>query len=154
MSTQQEQKFVIFKLGEESYGIDILRVQGIERMLEITNVPKTADFVEGVCNLRGSIVPVIDLRRRFSLEQKDYSDDTRIIVVSIDEVKVGLIVDSANDVISINEEEIEPAPSVIDSIDNRFIKGVGKVDERLIILLDLQEILKKEEIVKLQEITD
>ncbi|WP_353892074.1 chemotaxis protein CheW [Proteinivorax hydrogeniformans] len=153
MSTQ-EQKFVIFQLGEESYGIDILNVQGIERMLEITRVPKTSDFVEGVCNLRGSIVPVIDLRKRFGLDEKEKTDNTRIIVVSIEEVEVGLIVDAANDVISIDSDSIEPAPSVIGSIDNRFINGVGKLENKLIILLDLQEILKKEEIVKLQEITD
>lgn len=149
MST--EAKFVIFKLDTEEYGIDILRVQGIERMLPITRVPKTPEFVEGVCNLRGSIVPAIDLRQRFNIPKKQHDDNTRIIVVSLEDIRVGLIVDAANDVITINSEDIEPTPSVIDSIDNRFISGVGKVQDRLIIILDLFKVLNKEEIVEIKE---
>ncbi|SHJ58253.1 purine-binding chemotaxis protein CheW [Anaerobranca californiensis DSM 14826] len=147
-----EQKFVIFRLETEEYALDILKVQGIERMLPITRVPKTPNFVEGVCNLRGSIVPVVDLRQRFNLPKKENDDNTRIIVVSLADVKVGLIVDSANDVITLKSEDIEPTPSVIDSIDTKFISGVGKLGERLIIILDLEKILNKEEIVEIKEI--
>ncbi|QNO16439.1 chemotaxis protein CheW [Alkalicella caledoniensis] len=151
MAVNNEQKFVIFKLETEDYGIDILKVQGIERMLPITRVPKTPSFVEGVCNLRGSIVPVVDLRKRFNIQEKNHDENTRIIVVHMEELKVGLIVDSANDVITINSEDIEPTPSVIDSIDNKFISGVGKLKDRLIIILDLLKILNKEEIIEIQE---
>ena len=146
-----EAKFVIFKLDTEEYGMDILRVQGIERMLPITRVPKTPDFVEGVCNLRGSIVPIIDLRQRFNIPKKQQDDNTRIIVVSLDDIRVGLIVDSANDVITVNSADIEPTPSVIDSIDNKFISGVAKVQDRLVIILDLLKVLNKEEIVEIKE---
>lgn len=146
-----EAKFVIFKLDTEEYGMDILRVQGIERMLPITRVPKTPDFVEGVCNLRGSIVPIIDLRQRFNIPKKQQDDNTRIIVVSLEDVRVGLIVDAANDVITVNSENIEPTPSVIDSIDNKFISGVAKVQDRLIIILDLFKVLNKDEIVEIKE---
>ncbi|SES79178.1 chemotaxis protein CheW [Anaerobranca gottschalkii] len=149
-----EQKFVIFRLDTEEYALDILKVQGIERMLPITRVPKTPKFVEGVCNLRGSIVPVVDLRQRFNLPEKEKDDNTRIIVVSLADVKVGLIVDSANDVITLKSEDIEPTPSVIDSIDTKFISGVGKLGERLIIILDLEKILNKEEIVEIKEIKE
>ncbi len=151
MTISNEQKFVIFKLASEDYGIDILKVQGIERVLTITRVPKTPAFVEGVCNLRGSIVPVIDLRKRFNLPEKAADENTRIIVVSLEDVRVGLVVDSANDVITIKTDDIEPTPSVIDSIDNRFISGVGKLQDRLVIILDLMKVLNKEEIVEIKE---
>lgn len=151
MTVSSEQKYVIFKLDTEDYGIDILKVQGIERMLPITRVPKTPSFVEGVCNLRGSIVPVIDLRQRFNIQKKDHDESTRIIVVSFEEIKVGLVVDSANDVITLKCEDIEPTPSVIDSIDNRFISGVGKLEDKLVIILDLLKVLNKEEIVEIKD---
>lgn len=148
-STRQ---FVVFKLAGEEYGVDILQVKTIERILPITRVPKAPKFVEGVINLRGEVVPVIDLRKRFDLPEKQVTDNTRIIIVSVDEITVGMIVDSASEVIQIPADNIEPAPAMIGDIDSDYINGVGKVNERLLILLNLDRILKPEEIRQLEKI--
>ncbi|MDK2836469.1 MAG: purine-binding chemotaxis protein CheW [Thermosediminibacterales bacterium] len=145
-------QYVVFKLGEESYGVDILQVKTIERLMPITRVPKAPKFVEGVINLRGEVVPVIDLRKRFDLEQKDASDNTRIIIINVDGITVGMIVDSASEVIQIPVDEIEPPPAIVGSIDSDYISGVGKVGERLLILLNLKKVLKSKEIEQLEKI--
>lgn len=145
-------QFVVFKLGDEEYGVDILQVKTIERMLPITRVPKAPMFVEGVINLRGEVVPVIDLRRRFGLPEKQVTENTRIIIVNIDEITVGMIVDSASEVIQIPEDKIEPAPAMVGGIDSAYINGVGKVNEGLLILLNLQKILKPVEIQQLENV--
>lgn len=103
-------QFVEFKLGQEEYGIDILQVKTIERMMPITRVPKAPRFVEGVINLRGEIVPVIDLRKRFDLPITETTENTRIIIVSVDDITVGMIVDSATEVVQLDQDSIEPAP--------------------------------------------
>ncbi len=144
-------QFVIFKLGDEEYGVNILQVKTIERLMEITRVPKAPDFVEGVINLRGEVVPVIDLRKRFELPERTNTDNTRIIIVSIEGITVGMIVDSATEVLQISEESIDPAPSIIGSIDSDYIDGVGKIDGRLLILLNLKKVLKSEEISEIEK---
>jgi purine-binding chemotaxis protein CheW len=145
-------QFVVFKLAGEEYGVDILQVKTIEKILAITRVPKAPAFVEGVINLRGEVVPVIDLRKRFDLPEKQLTDNTRIIIVGVDDITVGMIVDSASEVIQISDDNIEPAPSMVGGIDSDYISGVGKVDERLLILLNLQKILKPDEINQLEQI--
>ncbi len=144
--TENIRQFVEFKLGEEEYGVDILQVKTIERMMDITRVPKAPQFVEGVINLRGEIVPVIDLKKRFDLPISQETDNTRIIIVNVDDITVGMIVDSANEVIQLPQDAIEPAPSIVGGIDSDFLEGVGKMDGKLLIILDLSKILKSKEI--------
>jgi len=145
-------QFVEFKLGDEDYGIDILQVKTIERMMPITRIPKAPQFVEGVINLRGEIVPVIDLKKRFDLPLSETTDSTRIIIVSIDDITVGMIVDSATEVIQLSQDDIEPAPPITGSIDANYLDGVGKIDGRLLILLNVAKLLKPQEIDQLAQI--
>ncbi|GAQ26233.1 MULTISPECIES: chemotaxis protein CheW [Tepidanaerobacter] len=144
-------QFVEFKLSDEEYGIDILQVKTIERMMPITRVPKTPDFVEGVINLRGEIVPVIDLKKRFDLPPGEVTDSTRIIIASIDDITVGMIVDAATEVIQLSQDDIEPAPPIIGGIDANYLDGVGKIDGRLLILLNVAKLLKPQEINQLAQ---
>jgi purine-binding chemotaxis protein CheW len=140
----EERQLVVFSLLNENYGIDIYKVQEIIQYREITYVPKAPPFVKGVINLRGKIIPVIDLKERFGLAEKEVTNDTRIIVVEIASQTVGLIVDSVTEVLRISTSNIEPPPPVT-TIEVDFIEGVGKLDERLIIILDIDRILSKEE---------
>lgn len=134
-------QFVIFRLDNEEYGIDILRVKEIKEMMRITRVPKAAHFVRGVINLRGEVIPVIDLRKRFSLKDGEENNDTRIIIVSVDDITVGLIVDTSSEVIDISSEAIEEAPDGVGNVEQGYIYGIGKVGERIIILLDIVKII-------------
>lgn len=136
-------KFVVFKLENEEYGIDILRVKEIKEVLNITRVPKAAPFVKGVINLRGEVIPIVDLRKKFNLPKAENIEkkNSRIIFISMDEMNVGLMVDTSSEVLEINNEAIEEAPSAIGNIEQSYINGIGKVDQRLIILLDVAKIL-------------
>lgn len=145
-------QFVEFKLGDEEYGIDILQVKTIERMIPITRVPKAPSFVEGVINLRGEIVPVIDLKRRFDLPESQTTDNTRIIIVTVDDLTVGMIVDSATEVVHLSQDAIEPAPTITGGIDSNYLDGVGKIDGRLLILLNAAKVLKSQEINQLAQL--
>ncbi|MCM3128735.1 MULTISPECIES: chemotaxis protein CheW [unclassified Paenibacillus] len=146
-------KVIVFKLGEEEYGIEVDQVQTIERMMPITRVPKTYSFVKGVVNLRGIVIPVIDLRGRFSLPETEYTDHTRIIMVTVQDMQVGFIVDSANDVLDIHSGDIENPPEVIGGIKAKYLRGVAKLGEdRLLIMLNLVEVLNKSEIIMLEGI--
>lgn len=130
-------QFVIFKLAGEEYGIDILRVKEIKEMMNITRVPKAAHYVRGVINLRGEVIPVIDLRKKFNLPEVEDTENTRIIIVSVDDITVGLIADASSEVLEISSKDIEEAPDGIGSINQDNIYGIGKAGERLIILLDI-----------------
>lgn len=134
-------QFVIFKLDNEEYGIDILRVKEIKEMMSITRVPKAAHYVRGVINLRGEVIPVIDLRKRFNLSDGKEDDNTRIIIVSVDDIVVGLIADYSSEVVEISSNAIEEAPDRAGNVDQNYIYGIGKVGERLIILLDVVKII-------------
>ncbi|MBJ9990234.1 MULTISPECIES: chemotaxis protein CheW [Paenibacillus] len=148
-------KVIVFKLGSEEYGIEVDKVQTIERMLPITRVPKTYTFVRGVINLRGVVIPVIDLRGRFGLPETEHTDQTRIIIVVVGEMEVGFIVDSANDVIDLNRDRIETPPEVVGGIKARYLDGVAKIgDDRLLIMLNLSEVLKKSEIIQLESLEE
>ena len=131
---------VAFKLGKEEYAVDILHVQEINRLLNITRVPRTENFIEGVVNLRGNIVPIINLHTKFSLASDGDQDDKRIIVFQIDDLKVGIIVDEVSEVIYVPRADIEETSRIYDSSNSEHIKGVAKVDGRLLILLDLKKI--------------
>jgi len=142
VTTVQEEQVVVFQLAGESYGIDIAKVQALNTMLPITKVPRTADFIEGVINLRGNITPVVNLHTRFGLPESEFTKDTRIVVVNMDEEGVGLIVDSVSEVMRIRVDAVEEASDLVAAIDSDFIRGIAKVgDERLVILLDLDAML-------------
>ena len=151
-SSQNMLQLVSFKLKQEEFGVNILLVQEIIRMQEITNVPNAPGFVEGVINLRGRVIPIVDLRKRFGMETKEQSNATRIIVVMIGEVQVGLIVDEVSEVLRISEDTVEPPPPIVAGIESDYIKGVGKLEDRLLILLDLNKILSMEEKQSLQNV--
>jgi purine-binding chemotaxis protein CheW len=146
-------KVIVFKLGTEEYGIEVEKVQTIERMMPITRVPKTYSFIKGVINLRGVVIPVIDLRGRFSIAEAEHTDQTRIIIVNVNEMEVGFIVDSANDVIDLNRDIIDTPPDVVGGIKAKYLDGVAKIgDDRLLIMLNLSEVLNKGEIVQLESL--
>jgi len=147
-----ELKLVVFSLGNEEYGVEVDKVQTIERMMPLTRVPKTPAFVKGVINLRGVVVPVIDLRERFGLAATEYTDSTRIIIVRQQSIEVGLIVDSANDVVDVDEDQIEAPPEVVGGIRAKYLRGIAKLDDRLLVLFNLQEVLNKDEIIQLEQL--
>ncbi|MBI3600518.1 MAG: chemotaxis protein CheW [Nitrospinae bacterium] len=138
-------QLVSFNIGNEEFAVDILKVQEINRMAEITRVPKSPPFVEGVINLRGKVIPIVDLRKRFNLEERKTTKETRIIVVDMDGKVVGLIVDAVSEVLRLPADTIEPPPPIVAGIEAEYIKGVGKLDDRLLILLDLNKIFSTEE---------
>lgn len=138
-------QLVSFRLGGEEFGVDIMQVQEIIRMQNITAVPNAPDFVEGVINLRGRVIPIIDLRKRFGLDCKEHDKATRIVVVKVDEITVGLVVDEVSEVLRIPADTVEPPPPIVAGVESDYIKGVGKLDDRLLILLDLSKTLSKEE---------
>ena len=135
-----EEQIVLFSLAGEDYGLDISRIQGIIRVPEITTVPQAPDFVEGVINLRGAIVPVADLRKRFFLPPQEHGPDTRIINVEMSDHLVGIVVDAVDQVLNIPADAVEPAPKLVTTIDSAYLRGIAKLDERLIMLLDLDRV--------------
>lgn len=148
----EEIKVIVFRLHNEEYGVEVSQVRSIERMEHITRVPRTPEFVKGVINLRGVVTPIVDLRSRLGLEAVPYTDSTRIIIVSVGEVEVGLIVDAANDVIDIPADAIEPPPKVVGGVEAVYLRGVAKLEKRLLILLNLDKVLNTEEIRQLENI--
>ena len=141
-----ELQLVTFSIGSEEFGVDILKVMEIIRTMEITKVPKAPDFVEGVINLRGSVIPILDLRRRFGLEIKTGDIETRIIVIEASGMTVGFVVDSVSKVLRIPVKTVEPAPPVVAGVESDYISGVGKLGDRLLILLDLDKLLSADDI--------
>ncbi|OGP15051.1 MAG: chemotaxis protein CheW [Deltaproteobacteria bacterium GWA2_54_12] len=138
-------QLVTFRLGNEEFSLDILRVQEIIRHMELTRVPRTPDFVDGVINLRGRVIPVLDLRKRFGLPSDEKTNETRIIVVDVDNKTVGLKVDAVSEVLRLPADTVEPAPAIVTGAESDYIKGVGKLDGRLLILLDVEKILTRTE---------
>ncbi|HZO92314.1 MAG TPA: chemotaxis protein CheW [Candidatus Baltobacteraceae bacterium] len=132
---------VSFKLGSEEYGVDIAQVQEINRMVAVTHVPRAPQFMEGVINLRGQLIPIIDLRTRFGMPRAEHTKNTRIVVTEVGTKRVGMVVDSVSEVLRLPNDAIEDAPEMITGVDTEYIRGVGKVEDRLIILLDLARII-------------
>jgi purine-binding chemotaxis protein CheW len=150
-----EIQLVTFMLGAEEFGVPISQIQEIDRLGKITKVPGAAQFIEGITNLRGEVIPVLDTRNRFQLEAKASDDRTRIIIVDLGGVKTGLVVDSVREVLNLAKKDIAPPPEAIGSgIDQQFISGIGKVDsgKRMIVLLDVERILSRQEQAHLAEI--
>lgn len=142
-------QLVSFKIGNEEFGVDILKVKEINRMVEITKVPNAPSFVEGIINLRGSVIPVIDLRVKLGLQSIAQSKDTRVVVTEINDQTLGFIVDQVSEVLRIPKNITEPPPAMVAGINSEYITAVGKLEDRLLILLDLEKVLTKEEKLKL-----
>ena len=132
---------VAFKLRDEEYGVSILNVQEIRNLTDITRVPFSADFIKGVINLRCSVLPVIDLKKRLGLEQTPYTDNTRIVTVTVEEVQVGMLVDAVTEVLTIKTKPVDPKKAVNGKEIARFLSGIGNMDGRLVIMLNLEEIV-------------
>ncbi|MHC1790248.1 chemotaxis protein CheW [Solidesulfovibrio sp.] len=141
-------QLVTFAIGEEEFGIDILKVQEIIRIMDITKIPNSPPHIEGVINLRGRVIPVIDLRSRFSMEFRQHDSQTRIVVIDLHGNIVGFVVDAVSEVLRIQSSTVEPPPPVVSGIESEYIKGVGKLDNRLLILLDLDKLIPMEEFTK------
>ncbi|MBN2406352.1 MAG: chemotaxis protein CheW [Elusimicrobia bacterium] len=139
-------QLVSFKIAEEEFGVQITSVREIIRMQEITKVPRMPDFVEGMINLRGNIIPIIDLRKKFNLKIKDKDKDTRIMVVKVANKTAGFIVDAVEEVIRLKEDSIEPPPDIGDSVKTSYLSGIGKLSQgRMLMLVNLDNILSSEE---------
>lgn len=144
-----ENQIVVFELGAEDYGVDIASVESIIKMQPVTRMPHAPSFVEGVTNLRGKVVPVIDLRRRFGLPAHEVDKNNRIIVVSVNQAEIGMVVDAVKEVLTIPAQVVEPIPEITTTIDSAFMTGLACLDDRLVILLDLPCVLSREEQVEL-----
>lgn len=140
-----EKQYVVFRLDNEEYGIGIMNVREIIPYKESIKVPNTPDFIEGIINYRGNVTPIICLKKRFNISQRVEDGNTRIIVINIGDRQVGFIVDEASQTIKLDESEIDPAPSIVSSVEREYIDGVGKKEDRLIILIDLGKILTEGE---------
>jgi purine-binding chemotaxis protein CheW len=138
-------QLVSFNIGGEEFGVDILKVQEINRMLEVTRVPNAPEYVDGVINLRGKVIPIIDLRRRFDMDRKEHDKNTRIVVVELQGKVVGFVVDAVREVLRIPKSVTEPPPPIVAGINAEYITAVGKLEDRLLILLDLEGVLSEGE---------
>ncbi|MBF0557290.1 MAG: chemotaxis protein CheW [Nitrospirae bacterium] len=145
-------QLVTFNLGNEEYAVAILKVQEINRMKEITRVPNSPAYVEGVINLRGKVIPVVNLRDKFGLPAKENNEQTRIMIMDIQGITMGLVVDAVSEVLRIPSSTVEPTPPMASNISAEFIKGIAKVDDRLIILLDMDRLLGKAEEASMAEV--
>lgn len=149
----EEQQLVVFGIANELYGVDIAAVREIITMQRITKVPRTPEFVEGIINLRGKVIPVIDLRKRFHLGFAEEDKETRIVVVEIGGNTIGMVVDSVSEVLRISSDVVEPPSPVIVGVDAEYIKAVAKVEDKLIILLDMEKVLNKQEQLELKAVS-
>ncbi len=147
----QKGRYLTFSLGDESYGIEIKYVTEIIGIQTITEIPELPEYIKGVINLRGKIIPVMDVRLRFRKEPKEYNDRTCIIVVDINDISIGLIVDSVSEVLTIPDEDIVEPPKMNKSFSNRYIKNIGKVGNDVKLLLDCEKLLTEDELEDLSE---
>jgi len=147
-------QFVTFTLGDEEYGVDILKVQEIIGYKGFTKIPDVADYVKGVLNLRGTVVPVVDLRLKFKMPAKTYDKFTVIMIVVVDGRVMGIIVDAVSDVVNLGPNDIQPTPRIAAKIKTEFIKGMGRKDDNFIILLDIEKVLSLEELDELDTVVN
>ncbi len=147
-----EDQLVIFDLAQEHYAVDIAAVESIIKVQPITKLPRAPQFVEGVINLRGKVLPVIDLRKRFGLEAEAATKDSRIVVVQMNHFEVGMVVDGVSEVLSIPPGNVEPPSPIVTTVDSAFIRGIAKISQRLVILLDIGQVLSVVEQASLQHL--
>lgn len=143
---------VIFRLDHEEYGLNIMQVNGIEKYQEVVKVPNAPKYIEGIINLRGEVLPIYSLRKKFNLELKEVNDDTKIIVVNTNDMMIGFVVDSVTEILQIEEDTIEPAPKIVTGVNRKYIKSVAKQEDRMIILIDIDLIVSDEEKAELEEV--
>lgn len=154
MRGDEPRQLVVFELADETYGVDIYQVREIIRVPNVTKIPRTPDFVEGVINLRGGVIPVLDLRQRFGLPPRDVSNDARIVIVELGDQRVGMRVDRVSEVLRAEAGQIEPPSPYIAGADTRFVTGIARLGDALVILLDLNLILLQEEMERIGEVAD
>ncbi|MDR4505488.1 MAG: chemotaxis protein CheW [Candidatus Scalindua sp.] len=147
-----EGKFLTFILSKEEYGIEILKVREIIGVIGITPVPQTPDYLRGVINLRGKVIPIIDLRLKFSMPEVEHTQETCIIVVEVNNAPIGVVVDNVSEVLDIKNGEVEDTPQFGHGIDTSFIMGLGKAKNKIIILLDINEILSTDELEMVEQL--
>ena len=138
-------EFLTFTLGHEEYGIDILKVQEIRGYDAVTEIANTPEFIKGVINLRGIIVPIVDMRIKFNLGHADYNELTVVIILNVASRVVGMVVDGVSDVITLNPDQIKTAPEFGSAIDTQYVKGIGTVDERMLILVDIEKLMTSQD---------
>ncbi|HHX27971.1 MAG: chemotaxis protein CheW [Bacillota bacterium] len=151
-SVRHERQIVAFSLGSETYGVDIASVREIIPVPKIVSVPRAPDYVEGIINLRGRVIPVLDLRKHFGFERKKGDPNQRIVLVEAGQESVGVIVDAVSSVLRISDEQVEPAATVIVGAEIEYIQGIAKVDEDLVVLIDLTKIISDAEMRTLREV--
>ncbi|MCX7842615.1 MAG: chemotaxis protein CheW [Clostridia bacterium] len=142
MVKNEARQFVVFKIGKEEYGVDIKKITTIERMMQIARVPKTPEYIKGVINLRGEIIPIMDMRLRFNLPQFEETEDTRIIIIKIEDMSVGIIVDAVAEVLELTDDAIENIANFSIDMSADYILGVGKVNGRIITLLSIEKMIE------------
>jgi len=147
-----DNQMVIFELAGEFYGVNIAAVESIIKLQAITKMPRSPEFIEGIINLRGKTLAIVDLRKRFGLPSTDNGGSSRIIVVGVGDVEVGLIVDGVSEVLTVPQQAIQPTPALTSTVDSAFITAIAKIDQRLVILLDLEKILSIREKENLTEL--
>lgn len=145
----QEIKVIVFGLHDHEYGVEVTKVKSIERLESITRVPRTPKFVKGIINLRGTVTPIIDLKERLDIDGTEGTEHSRIIIISMGDIEVGLIVDSANDVIDVPAHLIQPPPIIIGGVRSEYIRGIAMLEQRLLVLLNLDRILSEDELKEL-----
>lgn len=148
VSTSSSGKFLTFFLAGEEYGIAILKVHEIIGMMTITRVPRTPEYVRGVINLRGKVIPIVDLRLKFGMAYKEQTPETCIIVVAVQNVEIGIVVDRVSEVLNISDKDIEPAPSFGVEVNTDFILGIGKSQGKVRLLLDMDRVLTRSELME------
>ena len=154
MSSSDDNGYLTFTLGNEEYGIDILTVQEIRGYDAVTTIANMPDFIKGVINLRGIIVPIVDLRIKFSLGDVTYNEMTVVIILNVADRVVGMVVDGVSDVISLSESQIKEAPEFGSVLDTQYLKGLGVVDERMLILIDIENLMTSKEMALVEAVVE
>ncbi|GHB10233.1 chemotaxis protein CheW [Salinicola rhizosphaerae] len=145
MTDAASNEYLVFSLGDEEYAVDILKVQEIRGYENVTRIANVPEFIKGVTNLRGVIVPIIDLRLKFNLENVEYGGQTVVIVVNVADRIVGIVVDGVSDVMSLTPEQIKPAPEFGVTLSSDYLNGIGSLDDRMLVLVDIEKLLTHEE---------
>ncbi len=148
------QEYLTFVLGAEEYGIEILKVQEIRGYDAVTRIANTPDFIKGVINLRGHIVPIIDLRIKFNLGKVEYNEFTVVIILSISARVIGIVVDGVSDVLTLSAAQVSPVPDLVSDIDNKYLLGLGTVDDRMLILVDIERLMSSQDMALVEAVSE
>ena len=151
-STSAAGEYLTFVLGEEQYGLEILKVQEIRGYDAVTQIANTPDFIKGVVNLRGKIVPIVDLRIKFNLGKVEYDEFTVVIILNLNGRVVGIVVDGVSDVMALKEEQIRDVPSLVSNIDTKYIVGLATVEEQMFILVDIEQLMNSQEMALIEAV--